>query len=555
METYLIYIVKVIALQTILFGFYWVISRKSSGFHFNRFFLLAILILPVFIPLLKLPFTLFYTPLSSEGAFDPWFLIEQSLPSVVISGGQIAAAQVGFWTIFALALYLAVAVPLALRFMYDYYKIYQLGKTCTKKEYTPHGYRLLYVHTKILSFSFLNKIFLSHLFPLKPHEKKTIVTHEEYHLTQRHSIDIIISELVRILCWFNPVILLIQKDLKETHEYLADRHTIVKYGRNDYTQLLRSFKWQEMNMLLGSGYSSASIKNRLKMIEKASQRISIFKTMALSLLAMLTAFLFACENELDSFDKKDQGFQYEFSEADLTEEMQDNISILTREKAPQHMIDRYVAEQTKQPQYLYMPSVALIPGTPDDVWTPERFKKGLQAGVLEVEIIFFEELEPGEAVDGISYLNDDNEHESAIYKRYALIQKVDRLQYMEYKYKSRGADNSVHDDYDKAAQFKGGMQALAEHLRKNLNYPAMAKTMRIEDKLTMRFVVSKHGGLVYLNVDKAPQTLNEDVSIAFQKAAYAALRETEGMWEPAEKDGKYVMSKMILPIEFTLNNK
>lgn len=551
MEIYLIYTIKVILLQSILFGLYWMTCRKSSSFQFNRFFLLAALTLPFFIPLIRIPITFFQAQLTSEGAFDPWFFIEQSLPGVVISGGHTVNQDVNWWIIFSMTLYLCIAIPSLFNFVADYYKIYQLGKKSVRSEYTPMGYRLLYVPSKILSFSFLNRIFLSNLFKLKNHEKSTIITHEEYHLTHRHSIDIILSEIIRIFCWFNPVVMLIQKNLKETHEYLADQHTIVKYGRNDYTSLLKSFKWQEINMMLGSAYSSSSIKNRLKMIETTDHKKPYVQIILLSVIALFTAFLFACENDLDSFENKDSGFKYEFSEADLREEIDFNLKILKAQNAPQDLIDLYVSEQSKHPEYFFIATVMNFAKTDFAEQTKEKILAGLKRSLIENEVIYFKQInDAGEPSESMRIIDEDQFNPPQ--KKYGIIQKYDRLQYMENRFKSNTEDAAIHDDFDKAAQFKGGMEALAKHLKENLKYPEIAKSMEIEGKLVMRFVVSKHGGLVYLNVEKEPETSNEEVSVEFQKAAFAALRSTEGLWEPAEKDGKYVMSKMILPIQFSL---
>ena len=39
---------------------------------------------------------------------------------------------------------------------------------------------------------------------LKEDEKQEILTHEQTHVRQWHSIDVIISEIVNIICWMNP---------------------------------------------------------------------------------------------------------------------------------------------------------------------------------------------------------------------------------------------------------------------------------------------------------------------------------------------------------------
>jgi hypothetical protein len=548
MEGYIIYFLKVVSLQTIFFGCYWLINRKSNHFHFNRYFLLSALILPFFIPMLNIQVNLFQRELTNEGLFDPWIFIEQSLPLVTISGSHTMATQLPWYMLVITSIYFAIAIPSIVKLLYDYYKIHRLEKSSHKKEYTPKGFRLLYVSSKILSFSFLNKIFLSDLFPLKQHEKKTIITHEEYHLSQKHSLDIILAELVRILCWFNPIVLLIQKSLKETHEYLADRHTLKLHGNQDYAGLLKSFKWQEINMMLGSAYSSASIKKRLDMINHTNKKSPYLQILLLCTIAFSAAFLFACEDNLDSFENRQHAFQYEISEAELEEQI--NIHVGGLQNAPHDFIDWYIIEQRSHPENIYQPSIMWIKEEWNDKFKLNEPGQILNIGGLNHEVVFARMLTNEEL---IQYFGPEKIDQFQLERGCAIIRKVDRFKYMEHKFKMNPDDNSIHDDFDKMAAFKGGMESFTKYLNENLDYPEVAMENRIEDKLIMQFVINKSGSLLYLNVAREPSTNNQEANLEFQKVAFRALRATDGMWEPAEKDGKYVMSKMTLPIEFKLN--
>ncbi len=553
MEIYLVYFLKVIALQTILFGLYWLISRKSSSFHFNRYFLLSILIVPFFIPFLRIQLDIFSTQLNPIAAFEPLYIIDQSLPGVVLNGGQAISTELSWWIILIPVIYLMVAIPFTIKFIIDYIRIHNLGKRSTKQEVSPKGYQLLYVHSKILSFSFLNKIFLSDLFPLKPQEKNAIITHEEYHLSEKHTIDIIIAELIRILCWFNPVIIQIQKNMKETHEYLADRHTIIQHGKNDYTTLLKSFKWHEINMMLGSGYSGSSIKNRLKMIDNSNKKNPYMKTFMLTLIAVFTAFMFACEDKLDSFEPTNKSVKSEILDEDLQQEIEKRVDYLKKQNAPQDMIDMYTREQNRHPEYLYRAYVLHFANVDSkELLTTAKMKARLESGMLENEIIYIKKVEHIE--NNRKKTNDffSDETESIIRNRFAFVEKVDRLKLAEYKYKMDG-DPGIREDYDTEARFKGGPSQLAQYLKLNMKYPEEAKILGIEDKVVLSFVVSKNGGLIYVNIVQEPATSNEEVGTELMKAAFHAIKSTSGMWQPAEKDGKYVMTRMTLPIEFKLD--
>lgn len=546
MEIYLVYFLKVIILQTILFGFYRLISRKSSSFQFNRYFLLSILIVPFFIPFLRFQLDLFSTQVNPVSAFEPLSIFEQSLPGVVFNGNQAISPELNWWVISIPVIYLMVAISFTIKLIIDYIKIYNLGKKTTKLELSPKGYRLLYVPSKFLSFSFLNKIFLSDLFPLKPHEKSAIITHEEYHLSEKHSFDIIFAELIRILCWFNPVTILIQKNIKETHEYLADRHTIIHHGKNDYTSLLKSFKWHEVNMMLGSGYSSSSIKNRIKMIDRPKQKIPIMKPFVLILITFFTAFIFACEDKLVSFESVNKSVDSEI----LSEELQGEMDLRLRiyRNAPSDFIEEYKNLQMNNPHIYYMPYITLSSGTTriDKSKMTRSFLFGDQ-----YTLNYFKKLSKEESE---KYSPPERRPSNSIIKTYefhAYIKSMDRVKYFEHQSKKSNGAN-IYDKVDRPAKFGGGTSAFSAYLKSNLNYPEIAKEKGIEDRLVMRFVIGTSGGVTYLNVDEEPSVENEEISVAFQREALRVLQGTSGRWTPAEKDGKYVMSKMILPIEFKL---
>ena len=469
-------------------------------------------------------------------------------PMLSLNGSETNSTAFNWWIILIPVIYLIVAIPSTIKFIINCIKINNLGNKSTKQEVTPKGYRLLYVPLKILSFSFLNKIFLSDLFPLKPHEKNTIITHEEYHLTEKHSIDIIITELIRILLWFNPVIILIQKIIKENHEFLADKHTINLVGKNDYTRLLKSFKWQEINMMVGSGYSGASIKNRLKMIHNSNKKNPIMKKFILCIITLFTVFIFACEDDLKSLESNsNKQIDFEISDEELQQEIQQTLKRL--KNAPDDLIEEYVNLQQNNPHMYYMPAITVRKAMPDI----EKLKKtNTFLFGNKYTLNYYRKLSKDEAEKYSPSRRRPYNFILESYEFYAYIKSINRAKYFEHK-KKKSNDVNIYDVVDKSAKFGGGIPALSAYLKSNLKYPNIAKEKRIEDKLVMRFVVGKGGGILYLNVDQEPSITNEKISIEFQKSAFRVLQGTSGMWIPAEKDGKYVMSRMTLPIEFKLD--
>jgi hypothetical protein len=119
-------------------------------------------------------------------------------------------------------------------------------------------------------FSFFNYVFL-------PTVKidRAILEHEAAHVRQYHWIDLLIVEIASIILWFNPVMIVYKRSLKQQQEYLADQ-TAIKSGI-DVSQYLISIKRQIERAIpspLTSEFYFLSIKNRINMLTK--KRTSIY---------------------------------------------------------------------------------------------------------------------------------------------------------------------------------------------------------------------------------------------------------------------------------------
>lgn len=82
-------------------------------------------------------------------------------------------------------------------------------------------YRLIYLPESDIAFSFFNYLFIG----TNAAGEKTIIRHELVHIRQKHSLDIMFVEVLKIFNWFNPFVYLLQNSLKTIHEYIADEQT------------------------------------------------------------------------------------------------------------------------------------------------------------------------------------------------------------------------------------------------------------------------------------------------------------------------------------------
>jgi hypothetical protein len=114
--------------------------------------------------------------------------------------------------------YVAGAVVLLLFLVVKLYSVFKL----TQNNKAAYGkYKMVYLKDTDVAFSFFNYLFIG----TRAAGANTIITHELVHIRQKHSADIMFLELLKVICWFNPCIYLLQKSLKTVHEYIADEQT------------------------------------------------------------------------------------------------------------------------------------------------------------------------------------------------------------------------------------------------------------------------------------------------------------------------------------------
>jgi len=58
---------------------------------------------------------------------------------------------------------------------------------------------------------------------------KEVLIHEQAHVAQKHSWDILFFEIFQIIFWFNPLLYFFKRSIKLNHEFLADR-TVLQTG-------------------------------------------------------------------------------------------------------------------------------------------------------------------------------------------------------------------------------------------------------------------------------------------------------------------------------------
>lgn len=267
---------------SVLFLFYHLVLRKENMFAFNRYFLLVSLAFSLLVPFISLPS--FFPPIISSGqnktveiqeifftediqssserisVMDP----QNTLPKDVLSG-------IGWSGVLGLV-YMIGLLFLLVRFMFQILGLAKLIKNgvVIQKE----KYKLVLLDQEIMPFTFLNYLFVNQKTYCGPGLEPGILQHELTHIKEKHSIDILLIELLKSVFWFNPIFLLYKKAIQLNHEFLADREVIV--GSNDIIQyqklLISKVIGDEFVFNLSSPINYSVTKNRLIMMKKTTSK-------------------------------------------------------------------------------------------------------------------------------------------------------------------------------------------------------------------------------------------------------------------------------------------
>jgi beta-lactamase regulating signal transducer with metallopeptidase domain len=285
-------LLQIITFQLIFLMVYELLLKKETFFNWNRTYLLSTSVLSVILPFIKIQ--VFSKVIPTEYVVNlPTVFIGDQLTSESAPIEQLENVLLQMSSLNYMMLFWSIgAVLCTCMLCYKLYKIgvFQYSNTSIKKA----GYTITTLKNSEDAFSFLNVVFLGD--QLKTQQKESILKHEKVHVQQKHTLDLLWFEALRIIFWFNPLIYIYQKRITEVHEFIADK-SASKYQQNYYENLLaKTFNVAQFS-LVNQFYSSSLIKKRIIMLtKKQSNRILKLKYVLTMPVIMIMLIVTSCES-------------------------------------------------------------------------------------------------------------------------------------------------------------------------------------------------------------------------------------------------------------------
>ena len=289
----LIYMLKVNIGIALFYAFYKLFCCRDTFFQWRRIALLSFLALSFLYPLMDMQAWVKEQPAINELAdyYALMMLTETNTSTATVVTAPVAIPTPDLLDIIKFVYWIGILL-LSARFMIQLSSIFRL--VLKSKSINVDQISIRSLSEPANPFSFWQWIFI-YLPGLKEDEKQEILTHEQTHVRQWHSIDVIISEIVNIICWMNPFAWLLKTEIRLNLEYLAD-HKVMESGTNKkaYQYHLLGLANQNRQTGLYNNFNLSHLKNRIKMMNKKRTRTT--GHIKYALFAPLTAALLLVSN-------------------------------------------------------------------------------------------------------------------------------------------------------------------------------------------------------------------------------------------------------------------
>ena len=522
------YFLKVNVAFVLFYAFYRLLFYKDTFFKLRRASLLAFFGLALLYPLLNIqewvkeqePMTeviQIYSAMLPEMIVTPEVVVKTDWKGILLS-----ASSYMYWGVMAL---------LFVRFFIQLSSILLLAYRSRRT--VIHGVPVYRLDKPAGPFSFFKMIFIH---PESHSEKEIdeILTHECTHVFQWHSVDVMICELITVICWVNPFAWLLKREVRHNLEYLAD-NTVIQSGYDcksyQYHLLGLAHHYQAAATLYNS-FNVLHLKNRISMMNKKRSH-GIGRTKYLIFIP-LAAFLMLLSN-IEAVARITGEIAAE-AVAGVKEATE--ISVLSEDdvKVSGQVIDDFNGPVIGANVIVKGTNVGTITDT-EGYFVLETTKNA----VLRFSF-------PGMKAKEVAVKDVQGKLKVQLYSDGSAqgSQSAPPPPPMSPQ-KSTDPSDLVFTVVEVMPEFPGGQGALLQFLAKSIKYPVIAQQNGIQGRVTCSFVVGKDGVIRNIEVIRGV-----DPSLDLEATRVISMMPK---WNPGMQKGKEVNVKYTVPVTFRLQGK
>ncbi len=562
----LAYFIKVNVAFVLFYAFYRLFFYRDTFFKLRRMILLIFFAAAFFYPL----FNVQDWVKEQEPIAEVISLYSAMLPEFVVESAP--APEVDWKTIIAkgaVLAYWSVIILLTIRLFIQLGSIVWLAvKSKSKIIFN----RKVYIHDRPSGpFSFFRFVFLSRE-DYSPNELKEILEHEYTHVSQWHSIDVVISEIITIICWMNPFVWLLKREVRHNLEYLADRKVLDSgYDPKSYQYHLLGLAHHTDQAAadLYNNFNVLHLKNRISMMNKKRSH-SIGRAKCLIFVPLIMLLMLLSNIEAIARVTKDlaTSLNTDAEMEELTELVLRRYNLQTHQdkQKPLTVVDhmpvyaggeegllQYIAKSVKYPVEAQQKGIkgrviCVFTVNTDGSVSETEVVRGVDP-LLDAEAVRVIEAMPPWWTPG-RHKGENVRVKFTVPITFALNQTDNTTaQSNAGKDEIEIADNSdpanpVYRIADHMPVFPGGESELLKFIATSVKYPVEAQQKGIKGRVICSYIVEKDGSLSNYKIVRGIDPLLDEEALRVMK--------TSPKWTPGKVDGKDVRVLYTVPITFRL---
>lgn len=490
------YLLKVNVAFVLFYAFYRLFFYKDTFFKLRRAILLAFFGLALFYPLLNIQDWV----RQQEPIADVIYMYSAMLPEATAKADAAASVDWHGWLLGSLGfIYWGIVAFLCGRFLVQLSSILWLAHT--SERVVIHETPVYALRKAAGPFSFFRMVFLH---PESHSDKETdeILTHECTHVSQWHSIDVILSEMMCMACWFNPFVWLLKREVRHNLEYLADNTVIQSgYDSKSYQYHLLGLAHHQSVTTLYNSFNVLHLKNRIMMMNK-KRSPGIVRTKYLIFIPLVGILML-----LSNIEAVARLTVRLANEATVSNAMVTATGILV--------------DETGQP---LIGASVVVKGGKERTITDKK-------GAFSLEV-------PANAILRCSYQGRESQED--------LAADMTNNTHLSLSSKSREMNEQVFTVVEKMPSFPGGDAELLKYIATNIKYPKESQDNGEQGRVICSFIVGRDGSV------NNPEVLRGVTPLLNEEAV--RVINTMPRWNPGMQRGKAVAVKYTVPITFRLKS-
>ena len=278
MMQFLIYDLRVAILIAVFYMFYRLLLSHETFHRVNRMVLLFTSLASFVLPLCIITM---HRTVVLETIAEP----NMEYGSIATMAVENSEPQTPLWQTLVIAVFFAGMMATLGKTLFSIISVWKLIMR-SERHVQPDGTTICIVDGSVSPFSWMRYIVISrkdHNPHIEDNGETFILAHERGHISQHHSLDLLLVDTLTALQWFNPAMWMLRQDLRTIHEYEADA-AVLSQGINmrQYQYLLIQKAVSRCGYSVANGISHSTLKSRINMmLHKNSSRTSLLKLFAL----------------------------------------------------------------------------------------------------------------------------------------------------------------------------------------------------------------------------------------------------------------------------------